>query len=337
MSTLATGAPFTLGEGSDLGYARLVADHIGSEHHEVFFTPQEGIDAIPDVIRTVETWDTTTIRASVGQYMVCRWIAQNTDAKVVMVGEGPDEVCSSYLFNEFAPSAAALHDTALEYVDRVHLFDGRRVDRCVSRWGLEARVPLLDPEFIAAYWEIPAAERMPVARGIEKWWLRAAFQGHPASHGILEKNIDEGSRESRESSSSRLLPEAVRMRKKSAFSDSMTSEKSWGAILTEWAEGIVTDAEMAAAATTYPYCTPATKEAYLYRRIFCEVIGANQQEILPGYWQPKWNARGELVQGYTDPSALTLRGDMPQAATALPQAATALPQAATATASAVHP
>lgn len=303
------GTEFRVGEGSDLGYARQVAAHIGSSHVEVLFSPQEGIDAIRDVIRTIESWDTTTVRASVGQYMVCKWIAENTDAKVVLVGEGPDEVCSSYLFNEFAPSGRALHDTALEYVDRVHLYDGRRVDRCVARWGLEARVPLLDPEFIQAYWEIPSEERRPVTRGIEKWWLREAFapSKDEKEQGLLPEFDASLNREPL-----RLLPETVRMRKKSAFSDSMTSEKSWYAILAEWAETQVTDAELAAAAEVFPYCTPQTKEAYVYRRIFCEELGADRQAVLPGYWQPKWNAHGETVRGYMDPSALVLRGDAPQ-------------------------
>lgn len=301
--TVNGGAPFLVGEGSDLGYARKVAAHIGSTHHEVLFTPQQGIDAIPDVIQTIESWDTTTVRASVGQYMASKWIAENLDAKVVLVGEGPDEVCSSYLFNEFAPSGTALHETALEYVDRIHMYDGRRLDRCIARWGLEARVPLLDTAFIEAYWTVPAVDRMPVAKGIEKWWLRKAFgdkafcwQASPLLRGSA--------------ASATLLPDEVLWRKKSAFSDSMTdpkSNKSWYQILADWAETQVTDEELANAATVYPYCTPTTKEAYLYRKIFCERVGAHRQDVLPGYWQPKWNANGKLVEAYMDPSALVLK------------------------------
>lgn len=277
------GPVFRIGEGADLGFARTVAAHIGSVHHEVLFTPQEAIDAIPSVIRTIESWDTTTVRASVGQYMASRWIAKNMDAKVVLVGEGPDEVCSAYRFNEFAPGGAALHAAALEYVDRIHLYDGRRLDRCIARWGLEARVPLLDTTFIQAYWMVPTHDRLPSARGMEKWWLREAF------------NRDE------------LLPADVLWRKKSAFSDSMTTEKSWYQILQDWAETQVTDAQLASAAERFPYCTPATKEAYVYRRIFCEVVGSHRQKVLPGYWQPKWNAAGQEVVAYMDPSALVLR------------------------------
>lgn len=122
--------------GTDLKYAKMVADHIGSIHTEVHFTAEEGVEVIKDVIKATETWDTTTVRASVGQYIVCRHIGVNTDCKVVLVGEGPDEVCSSYLFNWYAPSGEELDQASREYVKNIHLFDSRRGDRCISFWGL---------------------------------------------------------------------------------------------------------------------------------------------------------------------------------------------------------
>lgn len=268
--------------GRDLEYAREVAQWVGSEHTEVLFTKEEALSVIPDVIRTVESWDTTTIRASVGQYLVCRWIGKNTDCRVVMVGEGPDEVCSSYLFNWYAPNGEALDKSARDYVKKIHLYDGRRADRCIARWGLEARVPFLDPEFIESYWRIPAMERMPKARGIEKWWLREAFK-------------DTG-----------VLPERVRMRMKDAFSDSISGKISWTQMIQEWVADKVTDEEMAGASLRFPYCTPQTKEAYYYRRVFCDVFGEKRQNVLPGYWQPQWKADGTEVSGYVDPSARTL-------------------------------
>lgn len=272
-----------MAEGTDLKYAREVAKHIGSQHTEVFFTPEEGLDVIPDVIRTVESWDTTTIRASVGQYLVCQWIGKNTDCKVVMVGEGPDEVCSSYLFNWYAPSGQALDKCAREYVKKIHYYDVKRADRCIARWGLEGRVALLDPEFIREYWSIPAADRMPATRGMEKWWLRKAFDG-----------MD-------------VLPDSVLWRKKEAFSDGVSSgEKSWFQIIQEWVSDKVTDEEMAGAPEKYPYCTPQTKEAYYYRRVFCDVFGEARQQVIPGYWQPKWSADGKEVLSYMDPSARVL-------------------------------
>jgi asparagine synthase (glutamine-hydrolysing) len=222
-------------EGTDLQFARKVAKHIGSHHTEVHFTPQEGLKAIRDVIRTIESWDTTTVRASVGQYLVSKYIGTQTDCKVVMVGEGPDEVCSSYLFNWYAPSGEALDQSAKEYVKNIHYYDVKRADRCIARWGLEGRVPLLDPEFIQAYWSIPADMRMPTYKKMEKWWLREAFSG------------------------SGLLPDEVLWRKKEAFSDGVSGEQSWFQIIQEWVEDKVSAEEMEKAAEIYHYCTPTTK------------------------------------------------------------------------------
>lgn len=272
-----------MSKGTDLEYARKVADHIGSHHTEVFFTPEEGLDAIKDVIWKTETWDTTTVRASVGQYIVSKYIGTKTDAKVVLVGEGPDEVCSSYLFNWYAPNGRDLHETALQYVDNIHYFDSRRGDRCISGWGLEGRVPLLDPEFIKAYWTIPSEDRIPQSKGIEKWWLRKAFDG------------------------TNLLPSEVLWRKKEAFSDGISSkEKSWFQMIQEYIEPLVSDEELRNAKEKYPHCTPQTKESYYYRKLFCEFFGEERQKVLPFYWQPKWTADGKVVTSYVDPSARTL-------------------------------
>ncbi len=322
--------------GTDLAYARQVAEHIGSDHTEVLFTAQQALEAIPDVIKTIESWDTTTVRASVGQYLVSKHIGTKTDCKVVLVGEGPDEVCSSYLFNWYAPSGAAIDACARESVKNIHHYDVKRADRCISRWGLEGRVPLLDPEFIESYWVIPGEERHPKERGLEKWWLREAFAG------------------------TGLLPDEVLYRKKEAFSDGISSSAkgapkakqgaaprepkedasgqpkddrdaaprelkesngaaptergvgkrsvptSWFEIIQAWVEDKVTDEELSTAATMYPHCPPTTKEAYYYRRLFCESVGANRQTIIPAYWQPKWSADGKEVTGYVDPSARTL-------------------------------
>jgi asparagine synthase (glutamine-hydrolysing) len=255
-----------MGNGSDLKYAKLVADHIGSEHTEVIFTPDEALEAINDVIYTTETWDTTTIRASVGQYLVSKYISQNTDAKVLFVGEGPDEVCSSYLFNYYAPDPNLIHLSAKEYVSNIHYYDVKRCDKCISRWGLEARVALLDPEFIENYWYIPSFERHPKTRGIEKWWLRQAF------------------------SDDNLLPDQVLWRKKEAFSDGISStEKSWFQIIQEYINQKYNMDE---------------KDYYKYK--FIELFGVNRLNIIPDYWQPKWDSNGNEVSNYVDPSARTL-------------------------------
>jgi asparagine synthase (glutamine-hydrolysing) len=273
-----------MNEGTDLLFARKVADHIKSNHTEVIFTPEEALAAIPDVIYTVETWDTTTVRASVGQYLISKYIGTQTDIKVVGVGEGPDEVCSSYMFNWSAPSGEALHQTALEYVDNIHYFDSKRGDRCLSRWGLEGRVPLLDPEFIEAYWKVPAEFRMPTYMKMEKWWLRQAF--------VETKTI----------------PDEVLWRKKEAFSDGVSGKKkSWFQIIQEHIEPLVSDDEFSNASEIFPYNTPKTKEAYYYRKIFCERFGSDRQTVIPKYWQPKWDASGNEITEYIDPSARVLK------------------------------
>ena len=262
---------------TDMEYARMVAEHIGSNHTEVYFTEEEGLQAIEDVVYTTETWDTTTIRASVGQYLVSKYISENTDCRVVMVGEGPDEVCSSYLFNYYAPNDRDLHLCSQEYVKNIHMYDGRRADRCVSRWGLEARVPFLDPEFIRTYWSISAKYRHPKSKEFEKYWLRKAFD------------------------KLKLLPNEVLWRKKEAFSDGVSSKtRSWYSIIQEYAESKCSNL-----VHNEYHIKPSTKEARYFRELFLNKFGSNRVDIIPNYWLPKWNKDG-LVEGYIDPSARVL-------------------------------
>lgn len=267
--------------GTDMEYARKVAEHIGSNHTEVYFTEEEGLQAIEDVIYSIESWDTTTVRASVGQYMVSKYIGTKTDCRVVMVGEGPDEVCSSYLFNYYAPNDQKLHNTAIEFVKKIHMYDGRRADRCVSRWGLEARVPFLDPEFIRNYWSIPSAMRHPKFKGIEKYWLRKAFDGL------------------------NLLPEEILWRKKEAFSDGVSSkENSWFSVLQKFIEKNYNNE---IESINHDFINPpTTKEAKYYRTIFLNKFGLSKDKIIPQYWQPKWNKDGTEIKEYIDPSARVL-------------------------------
>ena len=252
--------------GSDLKYAKMVADYIDSDHTEVIFTAEEGLSIIDDIIYTTETWDTTTIRASVGQYIISKYIKENTNAKVVFVGEGPDEICSSYLFNWYAPSPNDIHSTAVEYVNKINYFDVKRCDRCISRWGLEGRVPLLDPLFINSYWKIPGEWRDPKYKGIEKWWLRKAFEND------------------------NILPSDVLWRKKEAFSDGVSSkEKSWFQIIQD-----------------HIYEKYNMREEEYYMSKFIEFFGNHRVNIIPHYWQPKWNKEGNVITTYVDPSARTL-------------------------------
>jgi asparagine synthase (glutamine-hydrolysing) len=256
---------------TDMIYAKLVAEHINSIHTEVYFTEEEGLDAIDDVIYTTETWDTTTIRASVGQYLVSKYISKNTDCKVVMVGEGPDEVCSSYLFNYYAPTNEKLHSCAEEYVKNIHMYDGKRADRCIAKWGMEARIPFLDPEFINTYWNIPSNMRHP-KYNMEKYLLRKAFEGD-------------------------YLPHQVLWRKKEAFSDGISSkENSWFSIIQNYIKTKITHNESN---------NDLTLEAKYYKMIFNKYFG-NRDTIISKYWQPKWDKEGNEISTYVDPSARTL-------------------------------
>ena len=263
---------------TDMIYAKKVAEHIGSNHTEVFFTEEEGLDAIKDVIRTTETWDITTIRASVGQYLVSKYISEHTDCKVVLVGEGPDEVCSSYLFNYYAPNGEELDKAAKDYVREIHMYDGRRADRCVSRWGLEARIPLLDPEFIETYWQIDGTSRMPKTHNMEKYLFRKSFN---------DLN---------------LLPDEVLWRKKEAFSDGVSSkERSWFQMIQEH---IDKKFEIKSYDLPDNIKIPPTKEAHYYLYQFIKYFGKDRINVLPHYWQPKWTIK--KGDSFIDPSARVL-------------------------------
>ena len=265
---------------TDMKYARMVAEHIGSNHTEVYFTEEEGLEALEDVIHTTETWDTTTIRAAVGQWIVSKFIGK-TDCKVVMVGEGPDEVCSSYLFNYYAPSYFELDSCSKEYVKNIHMYDGRRADRCVSRWGLEARVPFLDAEFIRTYWSICPSLRKPNSDFMEKHWLRKAFDGL------------------------NLLPEEILWRKKEAFSDGVSSEEnSWHNILQKHIDNVYHN--QLEDIKSNIKIIPTTNEAKYYKFKFLEKFGINREDIIPNYWQPKWDKDGKILSEYVDPSARIL-------------------------------
>jgi asparagine synthase (glutamine-hydrolysing) len=231
-----TGAP-------DLGPARKVAEFIGATHHEVNFTVQEGLDALSDVIYHLETFDVTTIRASTPMYLMMRKI-RTMGIKMVLSGEGADEVFGGYLYFHKAPNGPALHQELVRKISKLHLYDCARANKSSAAWGVEARVPFLDREFLEVAMnlepDIKLPYRAPRARPIEKWPLRNAFQGY--------------------------IPEEVLWRQKEQFSDGVGY--SWINSLKMTAEQQVTDGQMAGAAERFPVKTPETKEAYLYRQIF---------------------------------------------------------------------
>lgn len=259
--------------GTDLAYARRVAEHLGTEHTEVHFTPAEGIRVIPEVIRAIETYDITTVRASVGQYLLAQHISKETDVKVILNGDGSDEAMMGYLYNYFQPSDAEGHEDSIRLLQEIHCFDGLRVDRTLSHHGLEARVPFLDPAFVDLMLWLPAEWRSPKPPNrIEKEFIRQTFD-------TLYPN---------------LLPQEVLWRKKEAFSDGVSqTDKSWSTMIQEWvAENHVseaTDEEMK------KHIVPHTQEGRYYRDLF-DAFFPNQAHIVPHYWLPKWT-------DCTDPSA----------------------------------
>lgn len=230
-----------LKESPDLKAARQVAAHIGTVHHEFHFTVQEGIDALSDVIYHLETYDVTTIRASTPMYLMARRI-RAMGIKMVLSGEGSDELFGGYLYFHKAPDARALHEETVRKLDKLHLFDCLRANKAMAAWGVEARVPFLDRDFIEQSMKLnPEVKLSGKQRDrIEKQFLREAFAGY--------------------------LPDSVLWRQKEQFSDGVGY--SWIDSLKAHAEIQVTDQQLGSAKFRFPYNTPQTKEAYLYRELF---------------------------------------------------------------------
>ena len=178
-----------------------MADHIGSKHHSVQLDPQQFLDAIPHVVRAIESWDVTTVRASVGNWLVAKYIKENTPFKVVLNGDYSDEIAAGYLYMKLAPDYEELDGESRRLVDNIHFFDSLRSDRTVCAHGLEARTPFADNEFLTYYMSLPRTLTSP--RGeIEKYLLRKAFEGRG------------------------LIPDSVINRRKEAFSDGVSGQAS---------------------------------------------------------------------------------------------------------------
>jgi asparagine synthase (glutamine-hydrolysing) len=262
---------FSIGmDGSkDLNYAKKVADHIESIHVNVTFTPQEGIQVITDVIRATESYDITTIRASVGQYLLAKWIKENTDVKVLLNGDGADECQMGYLYFYMAPNDEEAQKESCRLVDEIHLYDGLRVDRCISVHGLEARVPFLDREFVDLYKSISPSLKRPLEDRIEKYLIRKAFETMSHYEGRS------------------ILPHDVLYRKKEAFSDGVSNQdKKWYKYLQEHFNKEVGDGNMNN--NDWSYLPPATKEAYYYRYIFECLLPSRCSRVIPHFWLPSW-------------------------------------------------
>ena len=257
---------------SDRGYARMVADHIGSIHHEVLLTKKEALALLEETVRVCETWDTTTIRASSMQLALSRYISEHTDIKVVFNGDVIDEASGSYVYFKNAPSPEAYQEETIRLMKEIHLFDVLRTDRTISGSGLEARLPFGDLEFLRMYMSISPQLRQP-REGVEKYLLRKAFDGY--------------------------LPDAVLWRPKEAFSDGCSQpEESWSTIIESFVDGLVSDDTFEQA--QYAHGMPKTKEQLYYRSLF-ERHYPGRATVIPHYWMPRWC--GDAV---VDPSARVL-------------------------------
>lgn len=270
---------------SDLAHAKIVADWIGSDHTEIVMTADEFFEAIPAVIYYIESYDTTTVRASVGNWLVAREAAKK-DCKVIFNGDGADEVFGSYLYMYNAPSEKAYEDEVFDLLQNIHTFDVLRSDRSISSHGLEPRTPFLDKTFVQTVLNTPIEFRRPTKAGIpEKWLLRRAFDD-----GVT-------------------LPREVLWRRKEAFSDGVSGVQSWYEIAQEkatkrvgarWEEykngsNKINDIEY------YPYDVnpPTTAEMFMYRILFESHYHQFSTSTVPRFWMPKWSTS-------TDPSARTL-------------------------------
>lgn len=258
----------------DLKYAKEVAEYLGTDHTEVIMTKEEVLDALRDVIYDLETWDITTIRASIGMYLLCKYIHEHTDIKVILTGEVSDELFG-YKYTDFAPSPAEFQKESAKRIKELYMYDVLRADRCISSHALEGRVPFADTEFVRYAMSIDPAKKMNTYKK-GKYLLRHAFEG-----------LD-------------YLPQDILMREKAAFSDAVGH--SMVDYLKEYAEEKYTDKDLEDAKTKYPYRTPFTKESLLYRDIF-EEFYPGQAKWIKDFWMPNKEWEGCDVK---DPSARVL-------------------------------
>lgn len=223
----------------DLAAAQKVAEHIGTVHHEIKFTIQEGLDAIKDVVYNLETYDITTIRASTPMYLMAR-VIKSMGIKMVLSGEGADELFGGYLYFHKAPNDREFHEETVRKLSKLHMYDCLRANKSLAAWGIEGRVPFLDKEFMDVAMRINPKDKMINGERMEKWVVRKAFED--------------------------MLPASVAWRQKEQFSDGVGY--SWIDTLKEFVNEKVTDEQLANAKFRYPLQTPTSKEEYYYRSIF---------------------------------------------------------------------
>lgn len=225
----------------DLAAAQKAADHIGTIHHEIHFTLQEGLDALHDVIYHLETYDVTTVRASTPMYLMAR-VIKSMGIKMVLSGEGSDELFGGYLYFHKAPDPQAFHEETIRKINKLHLYDCLRANKSLAAWGVEGRVPFLDKEFVDIAMRLNPADKMARNGKMEKWILRKAFEDY--------------------------LPDSIVWRQKEQFSDGVGY--SWIDTLKDIASSKVSDDQLAAVENRFPINPPKSKEEYFYRSIFEE-------------------------------------------------------------------
>ena len=253
---------------TDLKYAKKVADYLGTNHTEILLTEDQFFDAIPEVIEKIESYDTTTVRASVGNYLVAKYISEHSNAKVIFNGDGSDELTGGYLYCNKAPNDMFFDFECKTLLQNIHYFDVLRSDRSISSCGLEPRTPFLDKTFVSSYLSIPLFYRRQVDQ-IEKKLLRDSF-------------VD-------------FLPTDILYRKKEAFSDGVSgTDRSWYQIINEKLDTF----EIPEFNYEKKHMKPRTKEQMYYRYLF-EKKYPNRENVIPYFWMPKWS-------NTTDPSARTL-------------------------------
>ncbi len=257
----------------DLKYAKQVADYIGSDHTEVIMTKEQVLASLEEVIAMLGTFDITTIRASMGMYLLCKWIHENTDIRVLLTGEISDELFG-YKYTDFAPSAEEFQKESQKRVRELHMYDVLRADRCISVNSLEARVPFGDLDFVKYVMSVDPEKKLNTY-GKGKYLLRRAFEGDYLPHDIL-------------------------YREKAAFSDAVGH--SMVDYLKEYAEEKYTESEFEQKCKEYGYAAPFTKESLLYREIF-EKYYPGQAEMIKDFWMPNKSWKGCDVN---DPSARVL-------------------------------
>ncbi|MEG0039581.1 MAG: asparagine synthase B [Bacteroides sp.] len=274
-----------LKDAPDLAKAREVAQHIGTVHHEIHYTIQEGLDAIRDVIYYIETYDVTTVRASTPMYLLAR-VIKSMGIKMVLSGEGADEIFGGYLYFHKAPDAKSFHEETIRKLSKLHLYDCLRANKSLSAWGVEGRVPFLDKEFLDVAMRIDPEVKRCTGKEIEKKVLREAFADK--------------------------LPHSVAWRQKEQFSDGVGY--NWIDTLKRVTAQAVSDEQMAHAAQRFPINTPMSKEEYYYRSIFAEHFPSNSAATsVPSVPSVACSTAEALAwdvtfQGQNDPSGRAVKG-----------------------------